>query len=165
MAAHLHLAPSPPADESGQTESAPIRVVLADDHGLMRRSLRLLLDHDERFEVIAMTQDLRSTVLEVREERPRVLVLDLGMPDGSSFHTIVELRERAPDTEIVALSMNDNVAFARGALDAGALGFVLKEHADEELPRAVCAAARSEQFISPRVAARLTSPLAPVSDV
>ena len=121
----------------------------------MRRSLRLLLEQDRGLSLVAEAPDLRSAVARVFEEQPDVLVLDLGMPDGSGLRAIGDLRQRAPGTQIVALSMNDDPAFARGAFAEGALGFVLKQLADEELPAAVHAAARGSRYVSPRVAARL----------
>jgi two-component system response regulator NreC len=133
----------------------PVTVVLADDHKLMRRSLRLLLDGEEGVEVIAEASDLDSVMHRVQSERPQVLVLDLGLPDGSSIEAIGQLRERAPETQIVALTMEDSPVFAQRALAAGALGFVAKELADDELPQAVRAAARGEEYISPRMAPRL----------
>jgi two-component system response regulator NreC len=77
------------------------------------------------------------------------------MPDGSSIETIGKLRERVPDTQIVVLTMDDSPVFAQRAIAAGALGFVLKDLADGDLPQAVRAAARDEEYVSPRVAARL----------
>ncbi len=87
--------------------------------------------------------------------QPQVLVLDLHMPGGSSIEAISRLRERAPDTKIVVITMDEDPAFAQRAFAAGALGFVAKELADEELPAAVRAAAHGEEFVSPRIAARL----------
>ena len=155
MARHLHLARKPPV--SGSTDAAPtlIRVVLAEAHGFMRRSLSLLLEHDRGLSLLAEAPDLRSAVAQVLNEQPDVLVLDLGMPDGSSLRALGDLRERAPATQIVALSMNDDPSFVRGVLTEGALGFVLKQLADEELPDAVRAAAGGSPYVSPRVAARL----------
>jgi len=155
MAAYLHLAPSPTETDLNPALPSPIRVVLADDHILMRRSLRLLLDGEEGIEVIAEADNLASAVRHVHGHKPHVLVLDLRMPGGSSIETISKLRERAPDTQVVVLTMEDNPVFAQRALASGALGFVLKEVADGELPQAVCAAARGEEYVSPRVAARL----------
>jgi two-component system response regulator NreC len=155
MSGHLHLAPALIETDAGVPECSSIRVVLADDHALMRHSLRSLLESEPGVEVIAEADDLASAVHQVYDRRPHVLVLDLRMPDGSSVETIGELRARMPDTHVVVLTMNDNPAFARQALDCGALGFVLKERADDELPRAVRAAARGEEYISPSVAARL----------
>jgi two-component system response regulator NreC len=130
-------------------------VVLADDHALMRRSLRLLLDNEEDVDVIAEAGDLASVARYIHDQRPHVLVLDLGLPGGSSKEAIGELRDRAPATEIVVLTMEDNPVFVHSAFVAGALGFVLKDTADSELPQAIRAAARGEEYISPRVTVRL----------
>jgi two-component system, NarL family, response regulator NreC len=135
----------------------PIRVVLADDHALIRRSLRLLLESEEGLEVVAEAEDLTTVLRHVHDRLPHVLVLDISMPDGSGIETIRRLREEVPSTEIVVLTMEDGPAFVQRALDAGAIGFVLKEFADVELHRAVRAAARGEQYVSPRVAASLES--------
>jgi two-component system response regulator NreC len=154
MAAHLHLA-GPESQAGTLTASLPIRVVLADDHAMMRRSLRLLLDSEEDLEVIAEADDIAGVTHQVQGGEPHVLVLDLGMPGGSSIQAIGRLRERVPDTQIVVTTMEDDPVFAQRALAAGAIGFVSKELADAELPQAVRAAVRGEEFVSPRVAARL----------
>jgi two-component system, NarL family, response regulator NreC len=152
---HLHLAPALTETAPGPSAPSPIRVVLADDHALMRHTLRLLLDGEEGVDVIAEAGDLASAVRHVHGHQPHVLVLDLSMPGGSSIETIGKLRERAPDTQVVVVTMDDSPVFAQHALATGALGFVLKELADSELPQAVRAAARGEEYISPRVAAGL----------
>lgn len=133
----------------------PIRIVLADGHALMRRSLGQLLESEQDIAVIAEAQDLTTAVSHVHSDRPHVLALDLSMPDGSGLDAIGELRERAPDTQIVVLTMNDSPMFAQRALAAGAVGLVLKNHADSEFSEAVRAAAREEEYVSPRVANRL----------
>jgi two-component system response regulator NreC len=153
--AHLHLAPQSDEEESLAANDAPIRVVLADDHAMMRRGLRRLLDREDGVEVIAEAADLGSALEKVRAERPHVLVLDLGMPDGSSIDAIGELRERIPETQVVVITMQDSPVFAQRAFAVGALGFVAKDLADGELPQAVHAAARGQEYISPRVTVRL----------
>ena len=123
----------------------------------MRRSLRLLLDREEHIDVIAEATELASALRHVHRHKPHVLVLDLGLSnsDGSGIEAIGPLRERTPETQTVVLTMEDDPAFARRAFAAGALGFVLKELADGDLPQAIRAAARGEEYISPRVADRL----------
>jgi two-component system, NarL family, response regulator NreC len=122
---------------------------------MMRNSLRKLLDHEQDVEVIAEADDLESVLRHVRDYRPHVLVLDLTLSGGSGSEAIGQLRDRAPATEIVVLTMEDNPVFVQRAFIAGALGFVLKDLADSELPQAIRAAARGEEYISPRVATRL----------
>jgi two-component system response regulator NreC len=136
---------------------SPIRVVLADDHALMRRSVRTLLDGECDVQVIGEAGDLASAARHVQGHQPHVLVLDLNMPGGSSIEAIGRLRERVPETQIVVMTMNEDPVFALRALTAGAVGFLLKELADTELPGAIRAAMRGEQYISPRVAARLAA--------
>lgn len=153
MPAHLHLARS--AEREALARDAPIHVVLADDHALMRATLRLLLDGEEGVEVVAEADDLAGAFRHVNGRAPQVLVLDLNMPGGSSVQAIGRLRDQARDTQIVVMTMEDNPAFAQRAFAAGALGFVVKDRADEELPLAVRAAARGEEFVSPRIAMRL----------
>jgi two-component system response regulator NreC len=135
--------------------TAPISVVLADDHVPMRRSLRLLLDSEHDFEVLAEAGDHKTVVHQVHDCRPQVLVLDLRMAGSSSLDAVRTLSERAPETRIVVISMEDNPVFAQRALTAGAVGYVAKDLADAELPQAIRAAAADQEFVSPRVAARL----------
>ena len=151
---------SEPADvdrPAVEGESEPIRIVLADDHQVVRSGLRMLLDAEEGLEVVAEASDVESARRYVRGHHPRVLVLDLNMPGGSSLEAIPLIREESPDTEIVVLTMQQEPAFAREALGAGALGYVLKEAADEELVEAVRNAAVSESYLNPRLGARIAS--------
>ena len=95
-----------------------IRVVIADDHSVVLRGLRQILDVDGEFEVVAEARDLDSARRYVRGHRPDVLVLDLNMPGGSSLDGIPEIRAESPDTQIVVLTMQDEPAYARRALSA-----------------------------------------------
>ena len=151
MPAHLKLAPAPAGPPPDPAAERPIRVVLVDGHARMRRSLRLLLDGEHGIKVIAEADDLSTAVRHVNDHRPHVLVIDLRMPDGSSIEAIRGLREQVPSTEVVVVTMEAS------PLDAGAIGFVLKDTGDAELPEAVRRAARREEYISPRVAAQLSA--------
>ena len=137
--------------------AASIRIVLADDHSVVRSGLRMLLDSEGDFEVVAEAGDLESARRYVRGHNPGVLVLDLNMPGGSSLEAIPILREESPDTQIVVLTMQQEPAFAREALGAGALGYVLKEAADDELVEAVRRAAAGESYLNPKLGARIAS--------
>jgi len=151
----LQIAPPLAQRSDGAAGAPPISVVLADDHELMRARLRSLFEEDEQIEVIADTGELREAMRWVLRTRPRVLVLDMSMPSGSSIEAIRRLRARLPETEIVALKMEANAAFARHAFEAGAIAFVLKDTADGELLDAVRHAARGERYLSPRLAGAL----------
>lgn len=134
-----------------------IRIVLADDHAVVRSGLRLLLDSEPEFEVVAEAGDLDAARRYVRGHHPEVLVLDLNMPGGSSLDAIPSIREQMPETQIVVLTMQQEPVFARRALGAGAIGYVLKEAADDELVEAVHRAAAGESYLNPRLGARLAS--------
>src|SRR5271163_4294424 len=134
-----------------------IRIVLADDHAVVRRGLRQVLDIEDDFEVGAEASDVEGAARYVRGHHPDVLVLDLNMPGGSSLEAIPQIRSESPDTQIVVLTMQQEPAFAREALGAGALGYVLKEAADEELVEAVRRAAVGESYLNPRLGARIAA--------
>jgi two-component system response regulator NreC len=130
--------------------------LLADDHAAMRQSLRMLLEGEADIDVIAETDTLESVLGHVNERHPDVLVLDLGMSSwGSGIETLTRLSKDAHNTRIVVLTMNDDPACAKRALENGALGLVLKEMADSDLPAAVRDASRGQRYVSPLLAAKL----------
>lgn len=139
------------------TSQEAITVVLSDDHHVVRSGLRLLLDADGRFQVVGEADDGSSTLERVLAERPRVLVLDLNLGGESSLELIPRLRAESPQTQIVVLTMQENPAFARAALEAGALGYLLKDVADDELMDAIEAAAAGRSYLHPQLRARLAS--------
>jgi two-component system response regulator NreC len=143
--------------EGASGEADPIRLVLADDHAVVRSGLRMLLDSEPDFEVVAEASNIEDARRYARGHHPTVLVLDLNMPGGSSLEAIPILRQESPDTQIVVLTMQQEPAFAREALRAGALGYVLKEAADDELVQAVRLAAAGESYLNPRLGARIAS--------
>jgi two-component system response regulator NreC len=147
------------AEEDGTKDAAAstIRIVLADDHELVRNGLRLVLETEPDLEVVAEASDVDGARRYVRGHRPAVLVLDLNMPGGSSLEAIPAIREESPQTQIVVLTMQQEPAFAREALSNGAVGYVLKEAAGEELVEAVRRAAVGESYLNPRLGARLAT--------
>jgi two-component system response regulator NreC len=155
MSANLHLASASSGARTSDRVDSTIRVVLADDHAIVRRNLRLLLDDEDDVDVVSEAETIGSVVRDVHGHAPHVLVLDLQMPGGSSVEAIRRLRQQVPATEIVVLTMERSPAFAQRAIDAGAIGFVLKDRSDIELPEAVRRAARGDEFVSPHVAAGL----------
>ncbi len=142
---------------TGTDEAAEISVVIADDHALIRSGLRQLLDGEPGLRVVAEAGDVGAASECVRGHRPNVLVLDLNMPGGSTLEAIPQIRADSPTTRIVVLTMQDEPAFAREALGAGAMGYVLKETADTELVDAVRCVAAGERYLNPRLGARLAS--------
>ena len=137
--------------------AAPITIALADDHKVVRSGLRVLLESDGRFVVLDEAGDVEGTLEMVRACHPRVLVLDLNMGGASSLDSIPQLRTDSPDTRIVVLTMQEDPAFARAALRAGAVGYVLKEAADTELMDAVMLAAEGRTYLNPELGARLAA--------
>jgi two-component system response regulator NreC len=144
-------------------------IVIADDHTVVRQGLRLLIDAEPSLQVVAEAGTVADAERLTRAHRPTVLVLDLNMHGESGLEAIPRLRADAPDTAIVVLTMQDDPGFARQALQSGALGFVLKEAADEELLEAIQLAATGETYLNPRLGARLAvqppSPAGPPDDL
>jgi two-component system response regulator NreC len=134
-----------------------IRVVIADDHAVVRRGLRQVLESEGGFDVVAEAADIDSARRYVRGHHPDVLVLDLNLPDGLSLDDIPAFRAEFPETQIVVLTMQNEPAYARQALSAGALGYVLKEAAEAELVLAIRAAADGESYLNPRLGARVAA--------
>ena len=149
MPTHLYLAPPTDGDTGGGPPST--RVALAVHHAMMRRGLRVLLEGEDGIEVVAVERDPGSIEQLMAESEPDVLVLDLRIAGGSSLDAIHRLRALAPGTAVVAITMEASRAFARRAFDAGAIGFVLKDTADVDLPEAIRRAARGQSYESPRV--------------
>jgi two-component system response regulator NreC len=154
MPTNLRLA-TPYTNAEGSANAAPVTLVLADDHDAMRRSLRRLLDAEDGITVVAEAVDLETATRHVQGHSPQVLILDLRVPNGSPIATIREFRRKAPATQIVALTMEISTAFAEQALHAGAVGYVLKEHADRDLLAAIRCAAHGESYVTSEVATGL----------
>ena len=136
---------------------APASVILADDHAVVRTGLRMLLERDGTMEVVAEAADGDAVLRYVRGHKPDVVVLDLNMPGRDSLEAIPDILEASPSTRVVVLTMQPDPAFARAALRAGALGYILKEAAHEELVRAIECARLGRTYVDPSVGARLAS--------
>jgi two-component system, NarL family, response regulator NreC len=152
---------TPPDADAPRT----VRIVLADDHPVLRSNVRLLLDREPDFEVLADAGDLDSARRYVRGQHPDVLVAELNMPDGSGLEAIPRLRDEAPHTQIVMLTVHNEPALARQALRAGALAYVLKQASGGELIKAVRLAASGRPYLDPQLGARIaTEPASRSSD-
>lgn len=137
---------------------SPIRIVLADDHRVVRTGLGLLLEAEEAIDVVAEAGDVDSALRAVLGHKPDVLVLDLNMPGTqTSLEALSLIRERSAQTATVVLTMQEDPEYARSALRAGALGYVLKEAADTELVEAVRRAAEGRTYLNPSLGARLAA--------
>jgi len=134
-----------------------IRVVLADDHEVVREGLALVLAQAEGIDVVGTAGDVETTLRLVAARQPDVLVLDLRMPGGSSIEALPHFAEVAPRTAVVILTMHHHPAAARAALAAGAHGYVLKESAGVELVQAVRLAHAGSTYLAPQLGARIAA--------
>jgi DNA-binding NarL/FixJ family response regulator len=125
-----------------------VRLLIADDHGIMRGGLRLLLDRQPDMAVVAEAADGIEAVALALRERPDICILDVSMPRMTGLQATVEIRAQAPDIAVLVLSMHDDERYLFEALQAGAAGYVLKREADQALVEAVRAVARGEPFMT-----------------
>ncbi|AOT61895.1 MULTISPECIES: response regulator [Streptomyces] len=132
-----------------QPQNHPVRILLADDHALVRRGVRLILDGEPDLEVVAEAGDGAEAVALAREHPVDLAVLDVAMPRMTGLQAARELSARHPSTRILMLSMYDNEQYFFQSLKAGACGYVLKSVADRDLVAACRAAMRGEPFLYP----------------
>lgn len=130
-----------------------VRVLICDDHTLVRAGLRRLLDSFDGIEVVAEASNADEAVLRSRQVLPDIVLLDLSMPGRSGFDALAELRQVCPESAVVIMSMHDDALHVREALARGAIGFVVKDAAPAELEIAIRAAAAGRTFLSPQVSA------------
>lgn len=128
-----------------------IRILIADDHAIMRRGLRTLLEREPGLEVIAEACDGREAIALARRERPHVAILDIAMPNLNGIEAARQIAEILPDTQIVILTVQADEAYLLSALKAGARGYVLKSSAESEVVDAVKAVTSGKAFFSPKV--------------
>ena len=136
-----------------------IRILIVDDHEVVRLGLRTLFEDDPDLEVVAEAGDAPAALLEAERHRPQVAIVDINLPGRSGLDVCREIRLRYPDTHIVMLTSYADEDFIVAALRAGASGYVLKQVGGGELVRAVQAAARGEMALDPQTAARVVSRL------
>ena len=132
-----------------------IRIPLADDHNVMRRGLRLLLESQDGFSVVAEAADGRQAVEQAVATKPDVVVLDIAMPHLSGTEAAQRITEELPSTAIVILSMHSDEGYVLRALKAGAKGYLLKDSAEGDLIEAIKAVGQGKAFFSPEVSRML----------
>ena len=133
----------------------PIRILIADDHTVLRSGLRLLLNAQPDFEVVGEASTGEETVERAIALRPDVLLLDIAMPDLNGLEAARRIRQQAPELRIIVLTMYDDEAYLRQFLEMGAAGYVLKKAADTELADAIRAVHRGESFVYPSLMRQL----------
>jgi two-component system, NarL family, response regulator NreC len=134
-----------------------IRLLIIDDHQLVRAGLRRLLEAEEDFTVEDEAGTAYDAVRLARLHKPDVILLDVVMPGGSGLDAIPEILEASPSSRILTLSMQDDATYVRQAFAAGARGYVLKEAADDELLTAVREVAAGRRHVDPQLGARLAA--------
>jgi two-component system response regulator NreC len=132
-----------------------IRVLLVDDHAVVRSGLRRVLEAEDDIEVVAEAGDMRNAVFEARAHKPDVIVMDVVMPDASGIEATPAVLEEAEDAKVLMLSMQDDPRYVREAFAVGANGYVLKEAADTEVVDAVREVAQGGRYVHPALGARL----------
>jgi two-component system, NarL family, response regulator NreC len=133
-----------------------IRILLADDHTVMRRGLRLLLESRPEFAVVAEASDGRQAVEQAKATRPDVAVLDIAMPHLSGIEAARRINDALPDIAIVILSMHSDEGYVLRALKAGAKGYLLKDSAEGDLIDAIKSVREGKTFFSPEITRMLT---------
>jgi len=132
-----------------------IRVLVADDHAIVRTGIRHVLEGESGFEVVGEASNGAETIALALELAPDVVVLDVSMPGVSGLQAAAELRRRCPETRILILTMHDNTEYVLESLRAGVHGYLLKDSAAAELGAAIRAVCRGESFFSPPIARQL----------
>jgi two-component system, NarL family, response regulator NreC len=140
-----------------EAKSKPTTIVLAEDHTIAQSSVRMLLNAEPGFEVVAEAGEVEEALRKVQAHKPSVIVLDLSLPGGPSLTVIPRMQAASPETAVVVLTLEDEPRIASEALRAGALGFVLKDGADSELVEAVRAATRGERYLNPQPGPEIAS--------
>jgi len=132
-----------------------IRVILVDDHAVVRSGLRRVLEAGSDIEVVGEASNVRDAVFEVRAQTPDVIVMDVVMPGASGIEGTPLVLHEAPDAKVLVLSMQDDPRYVREAFAQGASGYVLKEAADTEVVEAVRQVAGGQRYLHPALGARL----------
>ena len=132
-----------------------IKVVLVDDHAVVRAGLRLLLDAEDDMEVVGEAGNATDAVFRARALKPDVILLDVVMPGESGIEVLPKLLKESPETNVLVLSMQDDPTYVREAFAAGASGYVLKEAIDEEVVSAVREIASGGRYVHPALGARM----------
>ena len=134
-----------------------IKIVLVDDHAVVRSGLRLLLDAEQDMEVIGEAGNAKDAIFRARALKPDVILLDVVMPGESGIEVLPMLLKESPETKVLILSMQDDPSYVREAFAAGASGYVLKEAADEEVVSAVREIAGGGHYVHPTLGARMVA--------
>lgn len=129
-----------------------VHILIADDHGIVRKGLRLQLEQNPGFQVIGEAADGREAVRKAEELKPDVVVMDIAMPNLNGIQATAQITKRNPQVGVIILSMHSDESYLTRTLAAGAKGYLLKDSADVDLDRAVNVVAQGKSFFSPAIA-------------
>ncbi|MGH9650855.1 MAG: response regulator [Terriglobales bacterium] len=141
--------------------SRKTRVLLADDHAVVRAGLRVIINGESDMEVVGEVGDAQEVVVRARELQPDVAVLDLSMPGGGGMRALPHIAEASAGTRVIVLTMHDDPAYVRSVLAAGGWGYVLKHSADVDVVRAVRSVHRGRRFVDATLAASVLDDITP----
>lgn len=136
-----------------------IRIVLVDDHALVRQGFRRILEEDPGLQVAGEAGSAEEGIALVRQQRPDVVLMDMAMPDANGIQAAREILRERPETKVLVLSMYSDAQYVRSALDAGVSGYILKSALETDLTRAVRAVAAGQQYLSPELSGVLIKAL------
>ena len=139
------------------TKDAKIRVLIVDDHAVLRSGLHLLLDAQSDIEVVGEAGDVREAVFEARDKKPDVVLMDVVMPGQTGIEGVPLVLKEAPEAKVLVLSMQDDPRYVREAFAAGAAGYILKEAVDAEVVGAIQRVAAGDHYVHPALGARLVA--------
>ncbi|MEW6752316.1 MAG: response regulator transcription factor [Candidatus Latescibacterota bacterium] len=128
-----------------------IRIMLVDDHQIVREGLRALIDSQPDMKVVAEAEDGRTAVQMIRQQAPEVVVMDVGMPQLNGVEATRQIVEQNPSVRVIALSMHNDRRFVTGMLKAGAAGYLLKNSASDELLQAIHTVTLNQTYLSPAI--------------
>lgn len=129
-----------------------VKVLIADDHGIVRKGLRLQLEQHKEFEVVGEASDGREAVRQAEELGPDIVVMDIAMPNLNGIQATAQIVKKNPKVGVIILSMHSDESYVTRSLSAGARGYLLKDSADIDLYRAVQVVAQGKSFFSPAIA-------------
>jgi two-component system, NarL family, response regulator NreC len=142
---------------ASRKKSPAIRILVVEDHAVVRSGLKLLLDAQPDLGVVAEAGNVRDAIFEARVAKPDVIVLDLMLPGETGLEGAPKLLHEVPDTKVLVLSMQDDPRYVREAFSAGVSGYVLKEAADTEVVQAIREVAGGGRYVNPSLGARLAA--------
>jgi len=134
-----------------------VRILIVDDHAVVRAGLKLLLDAEPDLEPVGEAGTARDAIFQARALHPDLILMDVGMPDQNGLEVVPTLLHEHPETKVLVLSMQDEPQYVRQAFDVGASGYVLKESADTDLVTAIHQVAQGESYVDPKLGARLVA--------